>query len=68
MERKPLSSHTTPSLPLQAVPVPPASEAEPVIEELTTALAHQGLFGKLKIGASVLLFGEANIDADDTSH
>ncbi len=50
-----------------AIPVTGASSAAPVpvdtaaFDELATLMAQQGLFGKIRMGASLLLFGEVNV-------
>lgn len=57
------------------VPPQPKAEAAPASAEaaaisdfdaLASAMAEQGLFGKIRMGASLLLFGEAKIPANDT--
>lgn len=43
-------------------PAAPAGAADTgAFDELVSAMAEQGIFGKLRIGASLLLFGEATI-------
>lgn len=39
----------------------PTAAHDSDLDALATAMAEQGLFGKLKIGASLLLFGEATL-------
>ncbi len=63
-----LSQHTL-SQPV-ATPATPAAQASAATEatpldDLVHAMAEQGLFGKLRIGASLLLFGEATIPSHD---
>lgn len=45
----------------------PTAEATAVsdFDALASAMAEQGLFGKIRMGASLLLFGEAKIPAND---
>lgn len=56
------------------IPAPATEAASPIttdtaiFDEIATAMAEQGLFGKIKLGASLLLFGEVNLDKADKPH
>lgn len=61
--------HTDKHLPARPAMGPttatPATATTSDIDALATAMAEQGLFGKLRIGASLLLFGEVTLPTNE---
>lgn len=68
MENITKTTTPTPHIASPATSEAPAPIATDTVhfDALATAMAEQGLFGKIKLGASLLLFGEVNLDKPDT--
>lgn len=70
MENIAKESRTTPhaTIPGSEPAAAPLATDTGAFDALATAIAEQGLFGKIKLGASLLLFGEVNLDKSGTHH
>lgn len=61
MEIQTDKQHSVHPAPAQASPATPAMDTASDIDALASAMAEQGVFGKLKMGAALLLFGEVTL-------